>query len=183
MTPNPAKAPWYFVGLQELLVYFDPWIAGAMLPGLIVFGLLAIPYLDTGKAGIGEYAFDRRPFAVTVFTLGAVFWFALILIGLFFRGPAWAWYWPWENWTIHKETITVTRNLPAFWGGLSLAAYFAIGLIWPSIQFRQFRKDLGWPRYFVTMMLLLMMIGVPLKIFLRLAFNIKYVLTTPWFNI
>ena len=183
VTPNPAKAPWYFVGLQELLVYFDPWIAGAMIPGLIVFGLLASPYLDTGKAAIGEYAFNRRKFAVTVFTFGAVFWFALILFGLFFRGPAWAWYWPWENWTIHKETVTVTRNLPAFWGGLLLLVYFAIGLIWPSIQFRQFRKDLGWPRYFVTMLLLLLMIGVPLKIVLHLAFNIKYVLTTPWFNI
>ena len=45
-TPNPSKAPWYFVGLQELLVYFDPWIAGVVLPTLIIVGLMAIPYID-----------------------------------------------------------------------------------------------------------------------------------------
>ena len=48
-TPNPSKAPWYFVGLQELLVYFDPWIAGVALPTLIVVGLMAIPYLDKSR--------------------------------------------------------------------------------------------------------------------------------------
>src|SRR5574341_1153657 len=50
-TPNPSKAPWYFVGLQEMLVYFDPWIAGVVLPGLIIVGLMAIPYLDPNPAG------------------------------------------------------------------------------------------------------------------------------------
>ena len=51
VTPNPAKAPWYFVGLQELLTYFDPWIAGVAIPSIIVFGLLAIPYLDVNRQG------------------------------------------------------------------------------------------------------------------------------------
>ena len=49
MTPNPAKAPWYFVGLQELLAYFDPWIAGVVIPTIVVFGLMAIPYLDVNR--------------------------------------------------------------------------------------------------------------------------------------
>ena len=49
---NPSKAPWYFVGLQEMLVYFDPWIAGVVLPSLIVVGLMVFPYIDTNPLGI-----------------------------------------------------------------------------------------------------------------------------------
>ena len=63
-TPNPSKAPWYFLGLQELLVYFDPWIAGVLLPGYIIVGLMAIPYLDTNPKGNGYYTFEERPFVV-----------------------------------------------------------------------------------------------------------------------
>jgi quinol-cytochrome oxidoreductase complex cytochrome b subunit len=65
-TPNPSKAPWYFVGLQELLVYFDPWIAGVVLPTLIIVGLMAVPYLDKNPHGIGEYNYKDRKFAVLV---------------------------------------------------------------------------------------------------------------------
>ena len=54
-TPNPSKAPWYFLGLQEMLVYFDPWMAGVVLPSMIIVGLMAIPYIDTNKAGNGYY--------------------------------------------------------------------------------------------------------------------------------
>ena len=79
--------------------------------------------------GIGEYAFAKRKFAVTVFTFGFLFWFALIFIGLFMRGPSWAWYWPWEDWTVPKETVAATWNLPALWGSLLLAGYFALGLV------------------------------------------------------
>ncbi|MCR4293917.1 MAG: cytochrome b N-terminal domain-containing protein, partial [Elusimicrobia bacterium] len=78
VTTNPSKAPWYFVGLQELLVYFDPWIAGVVMPGLIIVGLIAIPYIDTNPKGVGYYAWKERPFANTLFMLGVVMWFALI---------------------------------------------------------------------------------------------------------
>ena len=183
VTPNPAKAPWYFVGLQELLVYFDPWIAGVMIPGILVFGLAAIAYVDVNREGVGEYAFGKRKFAVTVFTFGVIFWFLLIFIGLFMRGPSWAWYWPWENWTMPKETVSTAQDLPALWGGLLLLGYFACGMVLPAILLPRFRKALGLARYIVTMTLLLLMIGVPAKIVLRLAFDIKYVLATPWFNI
>jgi quinol-cytochrome oxidoreductase complex cytochrome b subunit len=183
VTPNPAKAPWYFVGLQELLAYFDPWIAGVTIPVLILFGLAAIPYLDVNRRGTGEYAFGRRKFAVTVFTAGICLWFALIFIGLFLRGPSWAWYWPGEDWTIPKETAAVTQNLPVAWGALLVSGYFAVGLCLPAYLFPAFRKALGLSRYLVTMVLLLLMIGVPMKILLRLALSIKYVLVTPWFNI
>ncbi len=58
--PNPSKAPWYFLGLQEMLVYFDPWMAGVVLPSMIIVGLMAIPYIDTNKAGNGYFTL-RRP--------------------------------------------------------------------------------------------------------------------------
>ncbi|HEY9787526.1 MAG TPA: hypothetical protein V6D17_19215, partial [Candidatus Obscuribacterales bacterium] len=70
ITPNPAKAPWYFLGLQELLVYFDPWIAGVLIPGLCIVGLMAIPYLDVNPKGNGYYTFERRAFAISTFLFG-----------------------------------------------------------------------------------------------------------------
>ncbi len=183
VTPNPAKAPWYFVGLQELLTYFDPWIAGVAIPSIIIFGLIAIPYLDVNRRGIGEYAWGERKFAVTVFTLGAMFWFALIFIGLNMRGPSWAWYWPWEDWTVPKETLIKPHDLDPRLGAFALVVYFVAGLSLPAIAFPRFRKSLGTTRYVITMVLLLLMLAVPAKIVLRLAFDIKYVLPTPWFNI
>jgi len=59
-TPNPSKAPWYFLGLQEMLVYYDPWMAGVVLPSLIVAGLMAIPYIDFNKSGNGYYTIKER---------------------------------------------------------------------------------------------------------------------------
>jgi quinol-cytochrome oxidoreductase complex cytochrome b subunit len=183
LTPNPAKAPWYFVGLQELLAYFDPWIAGVIIPNIVLVGLALIPFLDVNPAGSGEYGFSKRKFAVSVFTFGFLFWFALIFIGLFMRGPSWAWYWPWENWTEQKETLSATWNLPVLWGAVAMAGYFGLGLLVPARLFPKFYRALGPVRYIVTMTLLLLMLGVPAKIVLRLAFNVKYILTTVWFNI
>ena len=60
ITMNPAKAPWYFLGLQEMLVYFDPWMAGVVLPTLIVVGLMAIPYMDMNPLGNGYYTFSSE---------------------------------------------------------------------------------------------------------------------------
>ncbi|MGH8103184.1 MAG: cytochrome b N-terminal domain-containing protein [bacterium] len=107
LTPNPSKAPWYFVGLQELLIYFDPWIAGVVLPSVIILGLMLVPYVDPTVTGIGNYplskkAWKERPFAMAVFTFGFISWFIFILIGQFIRGPNQQWYWPWENRAIEK---------------------------------------------------------------------------------
>jgi len=66
VTPNPSKAPWYFVGLQELLVYFDPWIAGVVLPTAIIVGLMAIPYVDVNPRGVGQYPTMARRGALWV---------------------------------------------------------------------------------------------------------------------
>lgn len=182
-TPNPAKAPWYFAGLQELLAYFDPWIAGVTIPGIILFALMAIPYLDVNRNGTGEYSFKKRGFAVVVFTFGISLWFLLILIGVFFRGPNWAWFWLWEEWTTDRASTGVTRDLPAWLSLPGLAAYFGAGLILPYVFARKFFKALGFVRYTITLVLLLAMLGVPVKILLRLLFDVKYILSTPWFNL
>jgi len=240
VTTNPSKAPWYFVGLQELLVYFDPWIAGVVMPGLIIVGLIAIPYIDTNPKGVGYYAWKERPFANTLFMLGVVMWFALIYIGYALRGPNYAWYWPWESWFMVKPAPPPTwsvfgpkgegaysmligiplmgavtaawmllpkliqkeldgkKTMGAFLGALAVVAgigmamgkmgpiegafllfftgaSFYYGFVLPQRHIR----TLDWPRYLVTMVLVVSTMSVLLKMCARLAFNIKYVLTIP----
>ena len=81
-TPNPSKAPWYFLGLQEMLVYFDPWLAGVVLPGLIIVGLICIPYIDKNPKGNGYYTFNERKPEIAIFLFGfAVLWSSLIVLG------------------------------------------------------------------------------------------------------
>src|SRR5712691_10599755 len=90
VTTNPSKAPWYFVGLQELLVYFDPWIAGVLLPGLIIVGLIAVPYIDRNPRGNGYYTLKQRPLAISLYMFGfVIMWVVLIVVGTFLRGPNW----------------------------------------------------------------------------------------------
>ncbi|MFY9588043.1 MAG: menaquinol-cytochrome c reductase cytochrome b subunit, partial [Actinomycetota bacterium] len=92
-TPNPSKAPWYFLGLQELLRYFHPMVAGVTLPGLGIFALMALPYADKNPSMIP----DRRKFAIVAFTMFIMFWAVLVIIGSFFRGPGFNWIWPWKT--------------------------------------------------------------------------------------
>lgn len=182
-TENPAKAPWYFVGLQEVLVYFDPWIAGVGIPVLIIFGLMAIPYLDPNPAGVGEYNFRDRKFSVSLFMLGYILWFVLIVFGQYLRGPNWQFYWPWESWTVHKEADQQLVNLPILWGYITLGGYFLLGLGLPALVSRSFYKKLGFGRYMTTWILILLMFLIIIKIVLRIVFHIKYILITPYFSI
>jgi hypothetical protein len=94
MTPNPSKAPWYFLGLQELLFHADAWLAGLLIPSLIVVALLALPYLDRNPAGNGYYTIRQRPVVYLVFQFIFWLWLLLILIGAFLRGPNWQFHWP-----------------------------------------------------------------------------------------
>ncbi len=115
--PNPSKAPWYFLGLQEMLVYFDPWIAGVLLPGLIVGGLIAIPFIDRNPRGNGYYTFKQRPFAVSSFLFGfIILWCLLIVVGTFLRGPNWNLFGPYEFWDPHRPAAMVNINISdVFW--------------------------------------------------------------------
>ncbi len=92
ITPNPAKAPWYFLGLQEALSYWDPQIAGIMIPGVIgVFGFMAIPYIDRNK----DNKPSKRKYAIMLYTFFLAGAGTLSIIGILFRGPGWNWTYPW----------------------------------------------------------------------------------------
>ena len=92
ITPNPAKAPWYFLGLQEALSYWDPQIAGIMIPGVIgVFGFMAIPYIDRNK----DNNPSKRKYAIMLYTFFLAGAGTLSIIGILFRGPGWNWTYPW----------------------------------------------------------------------------------------
>jgi len=116
-TPNPSKAPWYFLGLQEMLVYYDPWMAGVVLPSMILVGLMALPYIDFNKLGNGYYTFNERKFSILVFMFGFLpLWIGLIILGTFLRGPNWNFFGIYEPWDVHKLEVLNNVNLSEyFW--------------------------------------------------------------------
>ena len=182
-TPNPAKAPWYFLGLQEMLVYFDAWIAGVVLPGLIIVGLILLPYLDPNPVGVGFYDLRHRKRATAAFLFGFLLWVALIVIGQFFRGPGWVWYLPWESWEVAKPVYEKTWNFPWPAGLAAIALYLGLGLYLPRRLRPEVYGTISHRRYAVLMLLALGMLALPLKMLLRLVFHVHYVLVTPWFRI
>src|SRR4051794_13655007 len=114
--PNPAKAPWYFLGLQEMLVYFDPWMAGVVYPGLIIVGLAAMPFIDTNPKGNGYYTVRERPFALFTWLFGfLILWVVLIFFGTFLRGPNWSFFGPYEFWNAHKSEALNNINISDLW--------------------------------------------------------------------
>jgi hypothetical protein len=199
-TPNPSKAPWYFLGLQEMLVYFDPWHAGVVLPSLIIVGLMVIPYIDINPKGNGYYCFKDRKWEILTFLFGfQVLWVVMIIIGTFFRGPGWNLFWPWQRWDPHKVVALTNVDLPyllgfrSYWlsAAFSLVAigsYFILGMVGfyffvLRVKGKEFIERWGMVRFTITGLLLVLMMSLPVKMFLRLAFNVKYVLVTPWINI
>ncbi len=92
-TPNPSKAPWYFLGLQELLTMFHPMVAGVTIPGMGLFALMLAPYIDRNPSNRPE---DRK-LAICLFTVFMMFWSVLVIIGSFFRGPGFNFIFPWRN--------------------------------------------------------------------------------------
>lgn len=196
-TMNPSKAPWYFLGLQEVLVYFDPWIAGVVVPTLIHIGLICIPYLDPHPGG-GYYTFKERRLVILHYFFGwFILWVILIIVGVFLRGPGWNFFSPYEPWDIHKvvsmtnvdffeilgispKTHWILRELPAM---LLIGLYFfgipyLVDRLWPKL-----RQELGGIKFGITMALLLLMYAIPIKMILRWTIDLKYFLVTPWFNI
>jgi hypothetical protein len=203
LTPNPSKAPWYFLGLQEILVYFDPWIAGVTIPTLIILGLCAIPYIDINPKGNGYYTFKERKFAILTFGFGfLVLWVSLIVLGTFFRGPGWNLFMPWEEWDTHRVVALTnvdwselfgvpTRRIDdslnpiaMLIGSATILGWFGLGpayFLWKRNS--ETVKKLGPLRYAIVAGLFLVMMSLPIKILLRLTLNVKYILVTPWFNI
>ncbi len=216
--PNPAKAPWYFLGLQEMLVYFDPWMAGVLLPGLIIVGLIAIPYIDMNPKGNGYYTFSERKFAISSFMFGwLVLWIFLIIIGTFLRGPNWSYYGPFEYWDAHKVVAANNINLSEIlwikWLGMPLPKnillreflglaltliYFAVAPYYLTKKVFNFKgklgkwinggqlggylKSMGYIRYSIMVMLMLTMMTMPIKMYLRWFINLKYLVFMPEFE-
>jgi hypothetical protein len=217
-TPNPSKAPWYFVGLQEMLYYFEPWMAGVVLPSLIIFGLMAIPYLDLNKEGNGYYTIQQRQFAYLVFQFGfLVLWITLILLGTFMRGPNWTFFGFYETWDVHKMQPQaninlsrylwveglgvglpqapeaaggVRRFLTACWRespGVVFLAFYFVGLPWLLATrmrfFREMYATMGWGRYVVMMLLLLIMLILPLKMIAVWTIDFQYIISFPEYGL
>ena len=200
-TMNPSKAPWYFVGLQEMLVYFDPWIAGVVLPSLIVVGLMVFPYVDTNPLGSGYYTIKQRKVALLSFGFGFFVWLLLIFIGTFVRGPGWMWFWPGQTWDHTRVIYEVNRDLhsllgitnpvlAAIVGIIAIAAFYAASA-W-AIHKLVTRSSLNKKIYERTNLIqyitfqffaITILVGLPAKMLLRLLFRIKNVLVTPWLNI
>ena len=223
LTMNPSKAPWYFLGLQEMLVYFDPWIAGVVMPSIIMVGLMVFPYVDSNPLGNGYYTLRQRRFALWMFGAGFLMWIVLIVIGTFIRGPGWIWFWPGQTWdhnavvfdkNVDLHDILATKLGLSFlavnpgkfiFGLIVVSGFFVLGALFfhwlmtvdfkkislrplrlfPKNEFEQkllartsLLQYLTFQFFAVSVLL-----ALPVKLFLRLAFTIKYVWVTPWFNI
>jgi hypothetical protein len=201
LTMNPAKAPWYFLGLQEMLVYFDPWISGVVMPTLVIVGLMIIPYVDANPLGAGYYTLRQRKFAIATFCFGfMVLWLAMVFIGTFIRGPGWMWFWPGQTWDPSRVVFEVNRELPdlfgiqAMWaktvfGGVVMALYvvgagFGIHklMTWTAFN-RKILERTSLLQYVTLQVFLILMLLLPIKILIRHLFRIRYIWVTPWFNV
>ncbi len=196
VAPNPSKAPWYFLGLQEMLVYYDPWMAGVVLPSLIILGLMAIPYIDTNPTGNGYFTFKERKTEVVLFLFGfLILWCQMIFIGTFLRGPNWNFFGPYEYWDVNKVEPLVNVDLseyfwikflgvglPGHWwvrelpGIVLVVAYlFVLPVLLARLKpFRRFYEKMGPSRYATGMTLFLVMMMLPIKMYCRWMFNLKY---------
>jgi hypothetical protein len=203
--PNPAKAPWFFIGFQEFLVYFDPWIAGAVLPLIILFGLLALPYLDTNPQGSCYYTLRQRPLAVVTFMFGfVVLWLVPVFIGTFLRGPNWApmsLFEPWDTQQMTRQperdfaelffnapepdpgadprvssaTLGFARHVP----GITLIGLICVALpvLIQKLLFPDLMRATGISRYLLAWILWAGLLLVPLKMVLYWVFDVQYILT------
>ena len=216
-SPNPSKAPWYFLGLQEMLVYFDPWLAGVVFPTFIVVGLMAIPYIDTNPKGNGYFTLKERKAEIAIFLYGfLILWVLLVISGTFLRGPNWNFFGPYEYWDQHRVEPLLNVHVSDFlWVrwlerphpsnpivrellGIILVGFYMgvlpVLLARPKEKFPKFLQwvslhgyyeKMGPARYYVGVVLFLLMLSLPIKMYLRWAFNLKYIVTFPeiFFNI
>ena len=191
-----------------MLVYFDPWMAGVVLPTMIIVGLIALPYIDFNQKGNGYYTFAQRKFAVTTFLFGfVVCGCVLIVLGTFLRGPNWNFFGPFEPWDPHKNVPLNNVNLSDyFWlTGLGQAVEGKGWLIRelpgiiagagatccccrrcsPRRSCAAIFIRMGFIRFFVLVTLIQFMAALPIKMVLRWTINLKYIVFIPeaFFNI
>lgn len=101
VTPSPVKAPWFLVGMQELLSWGAPFFFGVLVPNLMIILIILIPYVDRGREGIGVWFHPSRRIPNIIFTAVVTVYLGLVIIGQFLRGPGWVFYWPWQSWPGH----------------------------------------------------------------------------------
>jgi hypothetical protein len=199
-TPNPSKAPWYFLGLQEILVYFDPWWAGVGLPATIMMGLMAIPYVDRNPKGNGYFTLAERKSALFIFCFGFfILWVLLAFIGTFLRGPGWNFFGLFEYWDANYSPALNNVNLseivwvdilgmrePKLWLTRELWGFLAVGfymgvlpVILAMTVFKKLFRELGPLRFGIVINLGLLMAALPIKMVLRWTMNLKYVVYLP----
>jgi len=210
--PNPSKAPWYFLGLQEMLVYYDPWMAGVVLPGMIVSGLVMMPYVDMNPKGNGYYTVRERPFALWTWLFGfLILWVVLIVFGTFLRGPNWNFFGPYEPWNAHTQVpLTSVQFSDYFWNGKrllpggigldlglptnslirELPGILFIGgwvcvlpVILAKTLFRKLYVEMGFIRYSLMAIHFVVLALLPLKMFLRWMLTLKYFVYLPEYNL
>jgi hypothetical protein len=187
-----------------MLVYYDPWLAGVVFPSVILGGLMAIPYIDFNKKGNGYYCFEDRWFAVSTFLFGFLpLWVAMIVLGTFLRGPNWNIFGFYEQWDVHKLEVLNNVNLSEYfwlyspWGGsmpqnlflrelpgfvLVILYLVALPPLMAATVFKTMFRRMGFLRFMVFANLMLLMLALPIKMVLRWAFNLKYLVAIPeWF--
>lgn len=198
VTPPIAKAPWFFVGVQELLHYFDAWLAGVMLPLIIVVGLCALPYLTSTSSHeentqqLSKWS-SRRPTVIAGALLLFV-WLFLIVVGLFFRGENWLWrpVWHWgqlvELQPVRMRSLAQLLHLSGRVGEiveglLVVGPFIALAAFWPRLKKLPWAKARGFARYYLSGALLIILSGVVFKIIALYLFGVRYFWVTPWFRI
>ncbi len=193
LTPALAKAPWFFIGVQEMLQYFDTWLAGAVLPLLMIFGLAALPYLDTSESD-GDAARRGRPVVLGLTVALVLCWLLPMVIGLFFRG---------EHWIFHPvwlpPPIEVPLPRPLFsladllglgslgghllGGALCLGPFALLPLFWRRLRQRPWAEQMGGARFHITGALIILLAMVAIKVTLVAALDVRYLWITPWVRI
>jgi hypothetical protein len=190
VTPALAKAPWFFVGVQELLQYFDPWLGGVMLPLLSLLGLAALPYIDRDPRGTGRH--ELRPAALIALLALLGLWLVPAGVGLFLRGEHWSWGPIWRSAVLDQPVAPVMASLgerlrlgplggQVLGAALCLGPFLLLGLGWRMLRDRF--ATLGLARYLIAGSLLILLAGVGLKVVLVLALRARYLWGTPWFRI
>ncbi len=195
--PDLVKVPWFFVGLQEIESYFDPWVPYLALPLLLVAGLLGLPYLRIGDTGAGRWR--------SLFLFGWLFvWLWPMVVGALLRGPHWNAFTPFQAWDPSRPAALAPRPLseifwigwlrgfePASWWLRELPGIFLLGVYFVLLPlvlrrwrvtgkaYDSYRGEMGKPRFRAALACLLALMVIPLKMYSRWLLDIGYWIYLP----